>query len=57
MDENLETIRSTYLALAFYQVLDAASAGWSIVKSAQYDVLADWDYAVSIGNLYTSNGE
>ncbi len=57
MDENLETIRSTYLALAFYQVLDAASAGWSIVTSEQYDVLADWDYAVSIGNLYTSNGE
>lgn len=54
MDEHFETIRSTYLALAFYQVLDAASADWQIVKSEQYDVLADWNYAVSIGNLYTA---
>jgi len=57
MDENLETIRSTYLALAFYQVLDAASADWRIVESDQYAVLKDWNYAVSIGNLYTTAGQ
>ncbi len=56
LDANLEAIHSTYLALAFYQVLDAASADWSIVKSDQYDTLSDWDYAVSIGNLYTTAG-
>ena len=54
LDAHLETIRATYLALAFYQVLDAAAADWSIVKSEQYDVLSDWNYAVSIGNLYTA---
>lgn len=54
MDANFDTIRSTYLALAFYQVLDAVSADWSIVKSEHYDVLSDWNYAVSLGNLYTA---
>ena len=54
LDENLETIRSTYLALAFYQVLDAASSEWSIVKSDQYEELSDWNYAVALGDLYTA---
>lgn len=53
MDENLQTIKSTYLALAFYQVLDAISAEWTVVPSEQYEVLRDWNYAVSIGSLYT----
>lgn len=57
LDANLESIRSTYLALAFYQVLDAASADWSIVESDQYTVLSDWNYAVSLGNLYTAAGQ
>lgn len=57
LDANLESIRSTYLALAFYQVLDAASAEWSIVESDQYAVLSDWNYAVSLGNLYTAAGQ
>lgn len=53
LDENLAAIRSTYLALRFYQVLEEVSADWSIVKSEQYDILSDWDYAVSLGSLYT----
>ena len=56
MDANLQTIKDTYLALAFYQVLDAVSEGWSIVPSEQYETLRDWNYAVSIGNLYTPQG-
>ena len=57
LDENFETIRSTYLALAFYQVLDAVSEDWSILESDQYDVLSDWNYAVSLGSLYTTSEE
>ena len=57
MDENLSSIRSTYLSLRFYQVLDEVSADWSTVPSDQYDVLCDWNYAVSLGNIYTTTEE
>ena len=53
LDEHLESIKSTYLALRFYQVLDEVSVGWKTVESEHYDTLSDWNYAVSLGNLYT----
>ena len=53
LDTNLETIRSTYSALRFYQVLDEVSAAWTVVPSEQYEILSDWSYAVALGNLYT----
>ena len=54
LDANLETIRSTYLALRFYQVLEEVSADWSIEASEYYEILSDWNYAVALGNLYTA---
>lgn len=54
LDANLETIRATYSALRFYQVLEEASAGWNVVYSDQYEVLSDWSYAVALGTLYTA---
>ncbi len=54
LDANLETIRATYSALRFYQVLEEASADWNVVYSDQYEVLSDWSYAVALGTLYTA---
>ncbi len=53
LDANLKTISQTYSALRFYQVLDEVSAGWTVAPSEQYEILSDWNYAVSLGTLYT----
>ena len=56
LDENFAAIRDTYLALRFYQVLDETAAGWTSTVCDNYEEISDWDYAVSIGNVYPVSG-
>ncbi len=48
LDTNFAAIKTSYLSLRFYQVLDDVAAGWTTVTCDGYDTYADWSFAETV---------
>lgn len=53
IDENFDSIKSTYQSLRFYEALDAEYADWTTEYCENFETYSDWHYAEQLGSLYT----